>query len=166
MRRHGREQRVLSGLRRGCQFVIRAPAQAEEGLHRSPSIEPPKKPPMAELYASSFCLRFAEAVLVNSYAPPTAAVSHWSAFVPFFPPSLSICRTEYRNRPSSTRENAECADILLREDVLDRGDEGARGAGDEGGLDRGGDGVFGHVKLLYLPFLRHLARSEEVLSGD
>lgn len=35
---------------------------------------PDIKPPSAGLYASSFCLKFAEAFLVNSYAPPIAAV--------------------------------------------------------------------------------------------
>lgn len=40
-----------------------------------PSMAPEKKPPIASLYVSFFSRRLAAAILVNSNAPPMAAVA-------------------------------------------------------------------------------------------
>lgn len=116
-------------------------------------MEPAKAPPMALLYASSFCLRLAEASLVNMYAPPMAAAevssqSFLSNCHTSFPSSFSVFsrgHTENANGASCAGEDTECADILLSKGILNGRDEGACTTGDEGGLDGGAHGVLGVV---------------------
>lgn len=43
-------------------------------VHLKPSTDPARKPPSAVFKLSSFSRRLADANLVNSYVPPTAAV--------------------------------------------------------------------------------------------
>lgn len=86
--------------------------------------------------------------------------------VPPYPGEKAAFRTEGGNCSSRAREDAECANILLRKDILDGRDEGARGTGDEGRFDGGGDGVLRLVELLYLPLLRHDWRMKECVYGN
>lgn len=109
---------------------------------------PAKKPPIAGFQLSSFSLRFAEAVLVNSYAPPIAAAN---PSVPILiEVSLDSWPTKHRYRAARSCEDAKSTHILLGEGVLDCRDESAGARGDQCGLDRSANGIFGLIEALLL----------------
>lgn len=114
-------------------------------LHLNPRIFPARNPPSAVLYASSFCRKFADANLVNSYAPPMPARASLVLL-----PQCSRIRdpTKYTNGSSSPSEYGHRIHVRLGERVLDSRDGQAGCTTDESAIDGGLDGVFRLVVLV------------------